>query len=48
VEQFADNLGCLDVTITAEDEALVDQLVPPGEHSGRGFQDTAYPITGRQ
>jgi aryl-alcohol dehydrogenase-like predicted oxidoreductase len=47
VEQFADNLGCLEVTITAEDEALVDQLVPPGEHSGQGFQDTAYPITGR-
>ncbi|MFM7846722.1 MAG: aldo/keto reductase [Planctomycetota bacterium] len=46
-EQFADNLGCLDVQITAADEAFVDQLVPPGEHSGQGFQDTAYPITGR-
>ena len=22
-------------------------LVPPGEHSGFGFQDTAYPIVGR-
>ena len=46
-EQFADNLGCLNVQITPEDEAFVDQLVPPGEHSGHGFQDTAYPITGR-
>ncbi len=47
MEQFEDNLSCLDVTITAEDEAFIDGLVPPGEHSGHGFQDTAYPITGR-
>ena len=47
MEQFEDNLRCLDVAITAEDEAFVDGLVPPGEHSGQGFQDTAYPITGR-
>ncbi len=46
-EQFEDNLRCLDVTITSEDEAFVDQLVPPGEHSGKGFQDPAYPVTGR-
>lgn len=46
-EQFDDNLGCFDVTITAEDEAFVDELVPPGEHSGKGFQDEAYPVTGR-
>lgn len=46
-EQFADNVACLDVSLSSEDEAFVDALVPPGEHSGRGFQDTAYPITGR-
>lgn len=46
-EQFDDNFGCLNVKIEAEDENFVDSLVPPGEHSGRGFQDTAYPITGR-
>lgn len=46
-EQFADNLGCMNVTIDKEDEAFVDSLVPPGEHSGKGFQDTQYPITGR-
>ena len=45
--QFDDNMECLNVTITAEDEAFVDTLVPPGEHSGKGFQDPAYPITGR-
>jgi aryl-alcohol dehydrogenase-like predicted oxidoreductase len=47
MQQFDDNLGCLEVEITEEDEALVDSLVPPGEHSGKGFQDPAYPITGR-
>ena len=36
------------VSITAEDEAFIESLVPTGEHSGRGFQDTAYPITGRR
>jgi len=47
MEQYDDNIGCLDVEVTAEDEAFIDSLVPPGEHSGFGFQDTAYPITGR-
>jgi len=47
MEQFKDNIQCLDVEITAEDEAFVDSLVPPGEHSGKGFQDTQYPIIGR-
>jgi aryl-alcohol dehydrogenase-like predicted oxidoreductase len=47
LEQFEDNLACLEVTITDEDEAFVDGLVPPGEHSGKGFQDAAYPIVGR-
>ena len=47
MEQFSDNIGCVDVEITPADEAFIDSLVPPGEHSGKGFQDTAYPITGR-
>jgi aryl-alcohol dehydrogenase-like predicted oxidoreductase len=47
MQQFEDNLGCLEIDITDEDEAFVDNLVPPGEHSGKGFQDPAYPITGR-
>jgi len=47
MEQFEDNLGCLEVTITSEDEALIDTLVPPGDHSGKGHQDPAYPILGR-
>jgi aryl-alcohol dehydrogenase-like predicted oxidoreductase len=47
VEQYEDNLKCLDVEITPEDEDFIDSLIPPGEHSGQGFQDEAYPITGR-
>jgi aryl-alcohol dehydrogenase-like predicted oxidoreductase len=47
MEQFDDNAACLNVTITDEDEAFIDNLVPPGEHSGKGFQDPAYPVTGR-
>lgn len=46
-EQFDDNLRCLSVEITREDEVFVDALVPPGEHTGRGFQDPQYPVTGR-
>lgn len=46
-EQFEDNLQCCKVTITSEDEQFVDSLVPPGEHSSKGFQDPQYPITGR-
>jgi aryl-alcohol dehydrogenase-like predicted oxidoreductase len=45
--QYDDNIGFLDVEITAEDEAFINGLVPPGEHSGFGFQDENYPITGR-
>ncbi len=47
MEQFDDNIAALNVEITEDDEAFIDSLVPPGEHSGFGFQDTAYPITGR-
>ncbi|MSR58238.1 MAG: aldo/keto reductase [Planctomycetaceae bacterium] len=46
-EQFDDNVKCLEIAIGPADEALVDSLVPPGEHSGKGFQDTQYPVTGR-
>ena len=47
MEQYQDKLRSLEVTITPEDEAFVNSLVPPGEHSGKGFQDPAYPVTGR-
>jgi aryl-alcohol dehydrogenase-like predicted oxidoreductase len=39
--------GALDVTLTAEDEALVDGLVTTGHASTHGFNDPGHPIEGR-
>ncbi len=47
IEQLEDNLGCLGCAISSEDEAAVDQLVPPGEHTGKGYNDPMYPVLGR-
>ena len=47
MQQLEDNLGCLDCTLTAEDEAAINELVPLGEHTGKGFNDPAYPVLGR-
>src|SRR5262249_39275050 len=43
MEQLEDNLGCLEVRVTPEDEAAVDALVPPAEHTGKGYNDPLYP-----
>lgn len=48
LEQFEDNAACLGVSIGPEDENFVNSLVPPGEHSGKGFQDPLYPVDGRR
>ena len=45
--QWSENLGALDYRFTAEDEALVDSLVPMGHPSTPGYTDPAYPIEGR-
>jgi len=45
--QWDDYLAALDYRFTAEDEALVDQLVPAGHPSTPGYTDPAYPIEGR-
>ncbi|MCB1481371.1 MAG: aldo/keto reductase [Rhodobiaceae bacterium] len=45
--QWTDYLGALDYTFTAEDEALVDSLVPAGHPSTPGYTDPAYPLEGR-
>ncbi|MFL6691553.1 MAG: aldo/keto reductase, partial [Ramlibacter sp.] len=47
-EQWLDYLGALDHRFTAEDEALVDSLVPPGHPSTPGYTDPAYPLSPRR
>jgi aryl-alcohol dehydrogenase-like predicted oxidoreductase len=45
--QWEDYVGALEYRFTAEDEALVDGLVPTGHASTPGYNDPAYPIEGR-
>ena len=45
--QWDEYVGALKYTFTAEDEALVDALVPAGHPSTPGFNDPAYPLEGR-
>ena len=47
VAQWTEYLGALDHGFTAEDEALIDALVPAGHPSTPGFTDPSYPVTGR-
>jgi aryl-alcohol dehydrogenase-like predicted oxidoreductase len=47
MEQFETSLPALDLKLTAEDEDAVDELVPPGWHTGRGHNDPMYPVRGR-
>jgi aryl-alcohol dehydrogenase (NADP+) len=46
-EQWRDYLGALNYTFSAEDEALVDSLVPPGHTSTPGYTDPKFPVLGR-
>ena len=45
--QWQDYIAALGVNLTAEDEAFVDALVPPGHASTPGYTDPAYPVRGR-
>jgi len=45
--QWREYLGALDYRFTAEDEALLDRLVPAGHPSTPGYNDPAYPLEGR-
>jgi aryl-alcohol dehydrogenase-like predicted oxidoreductase len=45
--QWEEYLGALAYRFTAEDEALVDGLVPAGHPSTPGYNDPAYPLEGR-
>ena len=46
--QLEDYYPAVDLQINAEDEALVDSLVPPGHASTHGYIDPNYPFFGRQ
>lgn len=46
-EQWQAYLAALDANFDAEDEALIDQLVPAGHPSTPGYNDPAYPLEGR-
>lgn len=47
LEQMEDYFPALEVAISAEEEALVDSLVPRGHASSHGYNDPAYPFYGR-
>jgi len=46
--QWQDYLGALDLSLTEDDEKLVDSLVPPGHPSTPGYTDPAYPMYPRR
>lgn len=43
LEQLVDNLGALDIEITAEDAAVVDGLIAPGEHVAEFYEASFAP-----
>ena len=47
MEHYEDNIGCLGWEIPDDALAQIDALVPPGEHTGWGFNDPMYPVLGR-
>jgi len=46
-EQWSSYLSYPEYVWTADDEALVDSLVPPGHPSTPGYTDPEYPVEGR-
>ena len=45
--QYEDNIGALGWEIEPSILSKVDVLVPPGEHTGYGFNDPQNPVRGR-
>ncbi len=48
LEQWTEYVGALGRAWTGEDEAIVDALVSAGHPSSPGYNDPAYPLTGRE
>jgi aryl-alcohol dehydrogenase-like predicted oxidoreductase len=48
LEQMQEYLGAMGKPFTAEDEALIDAMVPSGHPSTPGYNDPSYPLEGRQ
>lgn len=46
--QWQDYLPALEYVLTAEDEAMIDSLVPPGHPSTPGYNDPQYPLHPRR
>jgi len=47
LEQWQGYIDAMKVSISGEDEAFVNGLVPPGHASTPGYTDPQYPVTGR-
>jgi aryl-alcohol dehydrogenase-like predicted oxidoreductase len=45
--QWQDYVQAIQHRLTAEDEAVIDRLVPPGYATTHGYNDPQYPLTGR-
>jgi aryl-alcohol dehydrogenase-like predicted oxidoreductase len=48
LEQWQSYLPAVDFEVSAEDDALVDSLVPAGHPSTPGYTDPAYPLPPRR
>lgn len=46
--QWDSYLDALSLSLTPEDEAFIDALVPPGHASTPGYTDPGYPVEGRR
>lgn len=46
--QWKDYIGALNYQFTADDEALIDSMVPAGHPSTPGYTDPSHPPTGRE
>ena len=46
-DQWAEYLGALEHKLSAEDEVLINKIVPPGAASTYGYNDPVFPVEGR-